>query len=336
VRHLADAVSFAAWVTVAVALVAMALHLVVRPVSPAAFALAISISSVAAILQAAFTRIRASECAAWADRFLGGSSAYATYLECSATLDRRQDNPALHRLVEWIEQAAPRSLEQLRSIPPQAGVLKPVAVALVAVTLAAVLLQVPVRPHAAVTSASSVESGATAQLGPDTPELASTARVDEDAPAADGARPRKARNEETGREGQVLTPVLEDERTTPEEVKAAGEAQGAADAKRAASGGRDAGDSPDTAADTGLSEAWQGAMASTLRSLSEPPVQATRTDSTRAADFSADTIANGSARAVDAITPAPAAAPEARRAVRLGPAEQAYVRAYFAGSGATQ
>jgi len=120
----------------------------------------------------------------------------------------------------------------------------------------------------------------------------------------------------------------------PHELTAAGALQPAATATRAASGGRDAGAGTDVATDAALSQAWQGELATTLRTLAVPPQASRRADQSLAADYESATADGTVARPDAAFTPA-AAAPQSRRRPSLGPVEQAYVRAYFAAPGAT-
>jgi hypothetical protein len=120
----------------------------------------------------------------------------------------------------------------------------------------------------------------------------------------------------------------------PQEMKATGDLERAATATRAASGGRDAGANTDDATDAALSQAWQGELATTLRTLATPPPESSRADQSLAADYMGATADNTVTRPDATITPA-AAAPRAWRKQILGPVEQAYVRAYFAAPGAT-
>ena len=109
-----------------------------------------------------------------------------------------------------------------------------------------------------------------------------------------------------------------------------------ASGSRAASGGREAGDSADTLEDTGFSPSWQGELArKVLSSTAAADNVPARADPSRAADYAAAPSPPDDTSAAARHSPAPAVPPEARPRVRLGPAEQAYVRAYFSGSGAT-
>ena len=331
-QHIAAAARFATWATTSIALVAVLLHLFVRPMGIGAVALTVSICWAAAMLQALLTPIRTRECAEWADRHLGGSSAYSTYLEFASKDGEARSVPALARLLQWIEQAARSGMELLDSMSQSTGVMKPAAVALVAALLAIALLQIPTHARAPASTPGSAQVPAPA---PGMPGAAGEPDAGDEAAAAVAARPRRSGAAGEGHEAGGRTPSAPGARSSIESRKSEGETPGAADAKRAAAGGRDAGDSPDRATDAGLSEAWQGELATALRPLSEPTGASARTDSGLAAEFSTNAAANGDARPAAILTPAPAAAPEARRTVRLGPAEQAYVRAYFAGSGAT-
>jgi hypothetical protein len=118
------------------------------------------------------------------------------------------------------------------------------------------------------------------------------------------------------------------------ELTAAGDLPPDATAARAAPGGRDAGAGTDDTADAALSQAWQGEMATTLRTLEVPPQASSRTDQSLAADYESAATGGAVTGPGAEFTPA-AAAPHARRKPSLGPAEQAYVRAYFAAPGAT-
>jgi hypothetical protein len=332
---LAGASRSAAWLTVAVALVAVLLHLLVRPVSAFPVALAVTITWGVALLRALVTPIRAGECAAWADRHLGGGCAYETFLEARGNVDSHDAAPARQRLAEWIEEAAPRSLARLAATPHEARVLRPAAIALVAVLLATALLLMPTQDHSVVarTSADPSTPGPRAQAT--ARDEAPGQRAEAESPNATGDRvsATDSDDDETGDDGGPLpTPgaVTED----PQEMKATGDLEPAATATRAASGGRDAGANTDDATDAALSQAWQGELATTLRTLATPPPESSRADQSLAADYMGATADNTVTRPDATITPA-AAAPRAWRKQILGPVEQAYVRAYFAAPGAT-
>lgn len=332
---LANAARSAAWLTVAVALVAVLLHLLVRPVSVFSVALAVTVTWGVALLRALATPIQARECAAWADRHLGGGCAYETFLEARRNALSHDADPARQRLAQWIDEAAPRSLARLAATPHEARVLRPVAVALVAVLLATALLLMPTQDHSVAARASTDPSSPGPRTQATARDEAGEQRAEAESP--DSARDRSsARNSDNeGRrksDGHAASTggASEDAR----ELTAAGDLPPDATAARAAPGGRDAGAGADDATDAALSQAWQGELATTLRTLAAPPSASSRTDQSLAAEYESATADSTVTRPDAAFTPA-SAAPQARRKPSLGPVEQAYVRAYFAAPGAT-
>ena len=335
VDALAGASRSAAWLTVVVALIAVLLHLLVRPVSVFSVALAVTLTWGVALLRALVTPIRALECAAWADRHLAGGCAYETFLEARGNAGSRVAAPARQRLAQWIDEAAPRSIARLAATPHEARVLRPVAVALVAVLLAAALLLMPTQDHSIVanTSADTSTPGPRAQAT--ARDEAREQRAEVESP--DAARDRLSAtnsDDRARRNGGGQAASTGEASEDAHESTAAGDLQPAATATRAASGGRDAGAGTDDATDAALSQAWQGELATTLRTLATPPPASSRADQSLAADYESATADGTATRPGAAFTPA-AAAPQARRKPSLGPVEQAYVRAYFAAPGAT-
>jgi hypothetical protein len=332
---LAGAARSAAWLTVVVALVAALLHLLVRPVSVSSVALAATITWGVALLRALATPIQARECAAWADRHLAGGCAYETFLEARGSALSHDAAPARQRLAQWIDEAAPRSMARLAATQHEARVLRPAAVALVAVLLATALLLMPTQDHSVVagTSTDTSRPGPRAQVAARDDALGQRAEPD----SPDSARDRSsatgsddAERSEDGRRAPSPGGAPADQR----ETTAAGDMERAATATRAAPGGRDAGAGTDDTADAALSQAWQGDLATTLRTLATPPPASSHADQSLVADYESTAIGGIVTGPAAAFTPA-AAAPQSRRKPNLGPAEQAYVRAYFAAPGAT-
>jgi hypothetical protein len=330
----ADATRRAAWLTFVVAVIAVTLHAFVRPVALVEVAVA-----VAAVwsLAAAGTRLGANgprDFAAWADRHLDGACAYGTYLE-------RRDGPALSPVVERqfgdsLEEISGAAAERLRALPVEAGFRKPLALAAVGLLLTVVLLQVPVQMRAGTREtgdrgapgASAAGSRSTASPSPSV-RSASTrepARSGEPSQAA----PDKATRGHgaTGDEPGSRHDEVADDRGRES-------ATGGATAKRAGTGGREAGDTADTAVNPLLSEAWKGTMAAQFRELAGPPEAATRADPTLAATYSPDDTGGTVAAEADTLQPAAAVPPPARQASSPGPAERAYVRAYLSLQGVT-
>lgn len=329
-HYVASAARAAAWLSVVVAVVAVLLHLFVRPVDPAAVAVAVAITWFVAMAQALVRPVRDAECASWADRHLGGESAYETYLEHR---DAGGPAPAVQRLVAWIDSGARRSVGQLASMPGDVSLRKPLAVAAVALLLTTVLLQVPLqttanvaRTKAAATSAAaSSERELRNSIGAQKADLA----AGNDSASSVGVEQGDKTSSDGGR-----TPASADA-SGKESREGARGANAAPAAEQAAAGGRDAGQTADAIADTGLTEAWQGELATKMREFATTDQQPSEADTTLAADYQPATTPQDAAAMVIAFKPAAAVPPEARSRMRLDPAEQAYVRSYFADSGAT-
>ena len=331
---LANAARSAAWLTVVIALIAVLLHLLVRPVGVFSVALAVTITWGVALLRALATPIQPRECAAWADRHLEGGCAYETFLEARGNARSHDAAPARRRLTQWIDEAAPRSLARLAATPREARVLRPAAFALVAVLLATSLLLIPTPDHSVVAGTSADSSTPATRVQATKRDEAPEQRTDTESlnAANDRVSGSDSDDDETGDDdGRLPTPGAVEE--DPHEMKATDDLQPAATATRAASGGRDAGANADDATDAALSQAWQGELAMSLRTLATPPPASSRADQSLTADYTSAT-ADDTATRSDAALP-PAAAPPARRKQILGPVERAYVRAYFAAPGAT-
>jgi hypothetical protein len=329
----ARALRSAAWTTAALLICLALTHLWLVPLETP-FVLAVAATTwMLAAGWAVSHRFTDLECASWADRHLGGSSAFATWLE---VIVEPQASPAVERFLRWIAAAVPRTFAMLHSLPLRLQLTKPLSVLIVSAGLAATVLQIP-----------SLQPAGTRAQPAAAPDARAAREVEERANAPDassqGASPLQAAT--AGRQdaaveeshADALRPLADtaDDSTTVALELATAPTAGAAGA-RAAAGGRDAGDSPDTVQESGLAPSWQGELARRL--LSAPgatdPASA-RADPARAATYTAVADPPGAAPATRDFAPAPAAAPTARPQAGLGPAEQAYLRAYFAGSGAT-
>ncbi len=332
-HHVASAAQAAAWLSVVVAGVAVLLHVFVRPVDAATVAIAVAVVWFVSLAQAFMRPVRDAECASWADRHLDGESAYETYLEHR---DAGGPAPAVLRLVAWIDGGARRSVERLASMPGDVRLGKPLAVAAVALLLAVVLLQVPMQTKARMTrgaSASAATAGVPSEHAGRDSGAARTGDVSDvdDSMSSPAAKRGDTTNSEGGRIPAPADASGEDS-VTREGPRSADAAPAA---EQAAAGGRDAGQTADTVADTGFTEAWQGEMATKLRELATTDQQPADADPTLAADYQPAAAPQDATDTALVFKPAAAVAPEARSRMRLGPAEQAYVRSYFADSGAT-
>jgi hypothetical protein len=330
----ADAVRRAAWLTFIVAAIAVTLHAFVRPVAFVEISVAVAAVWSLAIVGARLRAVDRRDCAAWADRQLDGACAYETYLE-------RRDGPALPRGVELqftdsLERLASGADDRLRAIAVDASFRRPLALAAVGLLASIVLLQVPMQwrtsgreagaPEDSAASAAASRATANTGLGVDTAPTLAQARTGEPNPLAATAATR-------GSDAAGDDPGARVDEVAADRDR--GNAAGGATTKRSGTGGREAGDTADTAENPSLSEAWKGTMAAQFRELPAAPEAATRADPTLAATYSQDDTGRTTAAAPDMAPPAAAVPPPARHASSTGPAERAYVRAYLSLQGTT-
>ena len=165
-------------------------------------------------------------------------------------------------------------MARLAATPHEARVLRPVAVALVAVLLATALLLMPAQDHSIVasTSADTSTPGSRAPAAARDDTLGQRAEPGSHDPARDRSSATSSDDAERSEDGR-RAPSPGGAPADQRETTAAGDMERAATATRAAPGGRDAGAGTDDTADAALSQAWQGEMATTLRTLAVlPPV----------------------------------------------------------------
>jgi hypothetical protein len=334
-QRLATALRRATWAAVAI-LVAMALlQLFVARFDVTVVLAATALPWLVGAGWTASGRITPAECAAWADRHLGGKSAYATLLETVGDQPPRPASPAVEALLQWVDAAVPRSQAMLHALPLRMRLAKPVMTLFVSGALTAILLQLPAPDTAAKWN---MPAGApVAQTEPD----AHLATAPRDQPAAETTEPTVAVQSSRGQAREApptaeLVAAKAGADSVEKELALSTDPATGASGSRAASGGREAGDSPDTLDDAGFTPSWQGELArKVLSSTAAADNVPARADPSHAADYAAAPSPPDDSSAVPLMSPAPAVPPEARPRVRLGPAEQAYVRAYFSGSGAT-
>ncbi len=351
----------ALWAWAAILAVAAALHLAVgQPRIAMALAVAAG-AGLVALAGATLRRPSEAESALFADRFLGGESAYSTWLEARAG-GEAADTRALHRLAQWTAAAIPASHRALDTLQSPLRLARPLAAAGICTAVATLVTALPAvernplggPARAARTAATAVE---TPSLGDDalarelaaelaTPEVRS---VDPGDPGrgsmghADGADPAATAAMAPGpRTAEPGAP--RDERRATDAEAAVAAANGAPDGTahadlgaddrspaseaRAAGGGREAGTSRDESAATDGSRALQGALTVQRRDVTRPGNEAARqADMTQAGIYASE----GAAASGDSIAaPAAAAArpPAARREAALSPTETAYVTAW--------
>jgi hypothetical protein len=329
---LAAAARRAAWGSALVMSGGMLIHLTVRPLSFGGLLLAALVPWGLALLQSLVTRAHPADCADWADRQLGGRSAFATALEHASEV-RSVSQPAQVHLDEWIAHTAPHSLALLAARPLEVRWREPMITALVCTALAAGLLQLPTRPFASATTASST-----------LPERVDDATIASTDPAAIAAAlapamvapPDRSQltRDEAASQGPPAPAAASDISQESDAATSAIAASGAVGTATTTGGGREAGSSRDTGTDGELSSAWSGALAKRVREVATGRGPGnTAVDATRPVDYTAADAATGASHDVTVITAA-ATPPPASDGLRVGPVERAYLRAYWADNGA--
>jgi hypothetical protein len=338
-------------------LLAVAVHLAVRPVPAGAMLSALTALWAAMLAWAGWRRPTDADCALWADRQLGGASAFTTLLETGQRRPAAANDPAVSWLERWATARVPQGLRLLAERHEPAQLSRALVSAGVCAALAALVLTLPglapaLQQQAAARPASSdadriplqgaelpasadvVSEMARALRSAASPE-ASERRPGSLAPAAGQG---KTDDGDAAREAQALA--------TPAGGRGAdrGEAPGAtADAGRATGttagtgSGRQAGDSRDDRVDVGVSRALQGTMAVQRSDSNVRRASADRqADLERSADYD-DRLPTHGAGALRAVPSAAAATPPpAAELARLAPTEATYVQAWMNANAARQ
>lgn len=321
---------YSAWGAVLVALLAVLLHVSVRPVPLGELALCLVLIGLVAAVQALAYRPSPVDCADWADRHLGGRSGYGTCLEVSAR-PRRDPDAATQHLDAWVAQAVPSSLAQLAARPFDAGLRKPFAAALVCVALAMALLQLPTgarAPEATSASARATAAGSalTDQRGrvqqPSSRALSARDAAEPTTPAQATAHDKRstATAPADARDADARSEQPQDDET----------ALAARATREAAGTGREAGDVADTGGENLFTAPWQGELAARLRDIAtQAPRRDLRADARHDADFMESTAAVTGHDGDGSLVAAAATPPPASASPPLSPAERAYLRAYL-------
>ncbi|MCC6853805.1 MAG: hypothetical protein IT502_16005 [Rubrivivax sp.] len=330
-RQAAAAARAALWCLAALALLALLLHLVVRPLPLRVVPALAAVLALAALAWSAARRPSEDRCALWADRELGGASAFTTLLDARRGRLRGADAQALQCLQTWAAAQVPAALAALPARRVPMRLARPFAAAVVCTALALLVLALPGAGPAAPGEAASA-AGAPARPTTDAPaapaaselarQVASALRTEQGSdPARTGAGGRDAaRGDDDARERNAGGPPPGATAAAPAHPVDAPATQ--AERKQAAapstggtggSTGREAGDSADTRRDSGRAPVPQGTM-STRRVEAAAPPGAGRADDAQAAQYDAPLDAAAPApgrrpaRVVRAATPPPAAA----------------------------
>lgn len=309
--RLVAAARHALWGTAALVLALAVVHAAWRPVDHAAAVAVALVPWLIALARAAAQRPGDGACALWADRRLGGESAFTTLLEARHRRGAATDARALAWLEQWAARRLPAALDALNQRPLDARLARPAAAAAVCVALAALVLSLPGRQVPAGETVTA-DAGPAVATPASTPVLDAQPLVDEVAsalrppPGRDGARRRDGprggdRNGDRDGEGPGDSAPA-NEASPPANARGQGddrERAGARQAGAAARGddsaarvatseppaasvertagttggstGREAGTSRDTRTNTGVSTGPQGTMPSRRVGLAAAP-----------------------------------------------------------------
>jgi len=331
-RQGAAAARAALWGLAALALLALLLHLVVRPLPLRVVPALAAVLALAALAWSAARRPSEDRCALWVDRELGGASAFTTLLDARRGRLRGADAQALQCLQSWAAAQVPAALAALPARREPMWLARPFAAAVVCTALALLVLALPGAGPAAPVEAASA-AGAPAPPAADAPaapaaselarQVASALRTEQGSdPARTGAGGGDAaRGGDDAQERSTGSPPPPRATTDTPAGQAEAPATQAQHTQAAApspggtggSTGREAGDSADTRRDSGRAPVPQGTMPA-RRVEAAAPRGSGRADDAQAAQydtpFDAAAPAPGPRRAriVRAATPPPAAA----------------------------
>ncbi len=328
----------ALWSWAAILAIAAALHLASGSPGLAAACIVATVGVLAALGRAAMQRPGEAESALYADRRLGGESAYSTWLEARSGASLVGDTPALRRLAQWTAAAAPRSRSALEAMRLPLKLARPLAAAAICTRQVREPSQ-PAEPLSLDDDALALDLAAELSTTRDTPdgsgdagrgsmrrtrdgEGATSAAAGQD--AAQTAAPRDDARRATDAEASVAATDVEAASGPP---RAADEAD--ADATASARGsGREAGTSRDERAAATGSRALQGALAVQRRDVIPPGDDSSRqADMGQAGFYGEDAASNGGA-AAPLFEAAAARPPIARHAIALTPAEASFARTW--------
>jgi hypothetical protein len=350
-RQFVAAARLALWGSAGLLLLAMVVHLAARPVRVDTVLVAIVTLWTSMMAWAGLRRPSDSACALWADRHLGGASAFSTLLEMREGKQVVPNTQALRWLEYWAAARVPHSLRLLGERQESARLSRPLLSVLVCTALASIVLTLPgTAPSARQELAAPSPSGVADRPAPDAEPpvstvsaLASALRSAESRRASerrDDSRASAARSGKsdvgTGSRVAQPGPAPPGERTTlggvlPGTAVDTAPTAGAKQTSGAASG-RDAGDSRDDRADAGVSRVPQSTIQAQRRESSErrPSLQR-QADVDQLATFDDDLPMHATTERQDPV-PAAATPPPATDATALTPTRAAYVQAWMKAS----
>ena len=335
-QRLGAAVRAALWGTAALMLAAVALHLATRRVQAEPVLVLAALLWLAMLVWAAARVPSPADCALWADRHLGGQSAFSTLLQPGHAAG--PDAAALRWLNSWAAAQAPRSQHLLAQRHASPRLARPLLTMLVCAGLA-----VLVKSFWHDVPAPQQSEHASSPRGTDAPPPADDARTGGTQAAPADASPATAPHRDAGQATARRKPSDGNETFNPLAVAdAAAEASGTAAASgsttasaadalsataRGSAAGREAGDARDERSSAGLSRAAPGLPQGPRRSAGAYERLALQADMSEAATYDEalpDTA--GTAPLPAAVAAAP---PTARESTPLTPTETTYVQAWM-------
>jgi hypothetical protein len=341
-EQFATAVRQALWGTAGGLLLVVVLHLALRPVPTLAVWGAATLLWAALLARAATRRPGAAVSALWADRHLGGASAFSTLFELGAA-----PSPARAWLAQWAASRVPECQQRLAALPASMRLTRPLASTAVCAALTAFVLSLPGRaPPAAVPVVAQASSASAERPVPAAEAAVPAAMVNSIASAlraADTREPAAARGGEgAAADGGDMRPAASSAATAttagPLSPAQGGQPGTRVDAPPSRAGGtpqtsssgagREAGASADRRADVGVSRPLQvRPPVPTSAADPRPVVGPQRADLDRQAAYRDDP--SNPADTVRLAAPPAATPPPAAETTRLTPIETTYVQAWL-------
>lgn len=349
------AARLALWGTAGLMLLAVAVHLAVRPVRVDVVLSVIAVLWASMMARAGLRRPSDSACALWADRHLGGASAFSTLLEMSNGTQGVPQPQGLPWLDNWATARVPHSLRLLEERRDPTRLSRPLLTMLVCTAFATLVLTLPdlapsSRQELATSTPSSIADRPMLEAEPPVTtelvgELAHALRSAESYRTSDGREVGQAPVEGAGKShDSTESRMSQSGAATPGEWATVGKSPGGKSVDAApttgatlassAGSGRAAGDRPDDRADVGSSRVLRSTMPLERRESSarrrSPEKQA---DMDQVATFEEDTPIQRTAKVRADHAPAAATPPATAETTQLTPSQSAYVQAWIRASG---
>jgi len=346
------------WGSAGLMLLVAAVHLTVRAVPVTALMLGLALLWLAALAWAAGQRPALPACALWADRELGGASAFGTLLEQDP--GNQVHPPALRWLEHWAATRVPQAMHQLAQRPGSARWSRALLSLGVCASLAALVLMLPGRTPAArprpasavlpaelalglADSTAAEASDAARQLNDIAGALRSSAAQAlserrEPGPAPQPGKTPDAQASARAQADAVPNPANASAAPASPALQAGVGVMPPAGAGAGDASGREAGSSPDTRgpldsqearADAGGARPRQGTMTTQSALGGRAAPREMQADMDRLASYDAASPALPGAAALTAGVAAAATPPAAVAATELSPTETSYVQAWM-------